>query len=243
MPRDTLVLGKTYETMNYDKFSFVASNRGISDHHVEEIMSEIKRNDLRHENPVKVNENHEILEGQHTYIASKNLGLSIVYKYTDMTVSDIGLFNSVQKSWSYPDILNHYCVEGYQDYLILHEFTKKFPYPIATMVILLTAQNTKQILKDFKKGEFKITQSLKQVEDILIKLREFKEFDDRVFRHKTFVLTYFDLLTHPDFDHEILVHKCSIVPDRFVRKGTQKEYLRMIEDIYNYRNRNPIRLY
>ena len=38
MPRDTLVDSKKYETMNYNKFSFVASNRGINEHHVEEIM-------------------------------------------------------------------------------------------------------------------------------------------------------------------------------------------------------------
>jgi len=243
MSRDTLVQGKVYETMNYGKFSFIASNRDINDYHVEEIMNEITRNDLRHENPVKVNENHEIMEGQHTYIASKNLGLSIIYKYTDMKVKDIGLFNSVQRSWTYPDILNHYCVEGNENYIILHQFTKKFPYPIATMVILLTGENSKQILKTFKQGEFKITQSLIEVEKILMKLREFKEFDDKVFRHKTFVLTYFDLLTHPNFDHKILVHKCSMIPDRFVKQNTQKKYLRMIEDIYNYKNRNPIRLY
>ena len=243
MPRDTLVDSKKYETMNYNKFSFVASNRGINEHHVEEIMHEIKRNDLRHENPVKVNQDHQIMEGQHTYIASKNLGLSIIYTYTKMKISDIGPYNISQKSWSYPDILNHYCVEGYKDYLTLHQLTKKYPYPIATMVILLTGENTKQALKEFKSGDFVITQSLLEVEGILMKLREFKEFDDRIFRHKTFVLTYFDLLTHPDFDHEVLVHKCSIIPDRFIKQGTQKEYLRMLEDIYNYRNHQPIRLY
>ena len=243
MSRDKLLQSKKYETMNYDKFSFVASNRGLNSHHIEEIESEIKRHDLRHENPVKVNKEHEIIEGQHTFQASKNLGLSIIYTYTDMNVSDIGLFNSVQKSWSYRDILNHYCVEGSKDYLELYAFTKKYPYPITTLIILLTGENTKQILKDFRKGEFVISQSLLGVEAILLKIREYKEFDDKIFRHKTFVLTYFDLLTHPDFDHETMVHKVSVVPDRFIKQGTQKEYLRMLEDIYNYRNRKPIRLY
>ena len=243
MPKDKLIQNKTYETMNYDKFNFVASNRSLSNHHIEEIMSEIKRHDLRHENPIKVNNDHEIIEGQHTFQASKNLGLSIIYTYTDMKVSDIGLFNSVQKAWSYKDILNHYCVEGYKDYLEMYNFTKKYPYPITTLVILLTGENTKKALKDFRKGDFEITQSLTSVEAILLKIREYKEFDDKIFRHKTFVLTYFDLLTHPDFDHEKMVHKVSIVPDRFIKQTTQKEYLRMLEDIYNYRNQKPIRLY
>ena len=96
---------------------------------------------------------------------------------------------------------------------------------------------------DFKLGYFKVKQSISQVQEILDKITEFKQFDNKIFRHRTFVLTYIDCLTHPDFDHDKLVHKVSVKPESFVKCESQIDYLRMIEDLYNYRNQDQIRLY
>ena len=206
-------------------------------------MDEIQRNDLRHENPIKVDKHFNILEGQHTFVASKNLGLSIIYQHTNMTVTDIGMFNSVQKNWSSQDTLNHFCVQGLEDYKILFGFYKKYPYPISTLLILLTGENSRGILKDYKRGLFRVKQSVGEVQGILDKIMDFKEYNDKVFRHKSFVLAYFDLLTHPEFNHELLVHKVSVVPEKFIKQDSQVDYLRMLEDIYNYRNRKPVRFF
>ena len=74
-------------------------------------------------------------------------------------------------------------------------------------------------------------------------LKQFKEYNDKIYRHRTFILGYIDVLTHPDFDHNVFIHKITLVPARFVKQETRKDYFRMIEDIYNYRNPNPIRLF
>lgn len=242
---DTLVkTKKVYKTNNYDKFKFVASNRQVSLAHVREIMAEIQRIDLTSENPIKVTRSHEIMEGQHTFEACKELGIPVYYMYTKMTNSDIGQFNSVQKSWSYKAVLSHFCVEGYHDYKIMAGFAKRHPYPLSTLVILLSGENTKRVMNEFRRGEFKVAQSIDSVEQLLSKITEFKEYNDKIFRHRTFVLSYLDVLTHPDFDHNVFVHKVSLVPARFIKQETQKEYFRMIEDIFNYRNQNnPIRLF
>ena len=232
-----------YESTNYDKFKFVEANRNLNEHHVKEIMKEIENKDLRDESPVKVNRDWEIMEGQHTFAGCERMGLPVKYIFTKMTVDDIGRYNGSQKPWTSTNILQHYCVRGFENYLILQEFYKKYKYPISTLLVLLSGENTKRLFRDFKFGRFIVRQSVGQVQNILDKIAEFKEFNDKVFRHKTFVLTYIDCLTHPDFDHERLVHKVSIIPDKFVKCNTQVDYLRMIEDVYNYRNQEPIRLY
>ena len=232
-----------YESTNYDKFKFVEANRNLNEHHVKEIMKEIENKDLRDESPVKVNRDWEIMEGQHTFAGCERLGLPVKYIFTKMTVDDIGRYNGSQKPWTSTNILQHYCVRGFENYLILQEFYKKYKYPISTLLVLLSGENTKRLFRDFKFGRFIVRQSVGQVQNILDKIAEFKEFNDKVFRHKTFVLTYIDCLTHPDFDHERLVHKVSIIPDKFVKCNTQVDYLLMIEDVYNYRNQEPIRLY
>ena len=234
---------KVYKTGDYDKFKFVASNRQVSPAHVREIMNEIQRINLTSENPIKVTRSHEIMEGQHTFEACKELGVPVYYMYTKMSKTDIGQFNSVQKSWSYKNVLNHFCVEGYHDYKILAGFLKRHPYPITTLIILLTGEHTKTVMNEFKRGNFKVSQSIESVEELLSKITQFKEYSDKIYRHRTFVLSYIDTLTHPDFNHDVFVHKVSLVPSRFIKQETQKEYLRMVEDIYNYRNNNPIRLF
>lgn len=234
---------QVYKTNNYDKFNFVASNRAVSPAHVREIMAEIQRKNLTMENPIKVTRKHEIMEGQHTFEACKELNIPIYYMYTKMSNSDIGQFNSVQKSWSFKAVLNHFCVEGLHDYKIMAGFARRHPYPLSTLIILLSGEHTKRVMQEFRRGEFKVAQSLDSVEQLLSNVGDFKEYNDRIFRHRTFVLSYIDVMTHPDFNHNVFLHKVSLVPARFVKQESQKEYFRMIENIFNYRNSNEIRLY
>jgi len=232
-----------YESTDYNKFKFVEANRDLNEHHVKEIMKEIENNDLRDESPVKVSRNFELMEGQHTFVSCERLNLPVKYIFSRMTIDDIGRYNGSQKPWTSIQVLNHYCVREFENYLILNEFYKKYKYPISTLLVLLSGEHTKQLYKDFKFGKFEVRQSVAQIQSILDKIAEFKHFNDKVFRHKTFVLTYIDCLTHPDFDHDKLVHKVSIITEKFVKCDTQVDYLRMIEDVYNYRNQEPIRLY
>ena len=232
-----------YESYDYEKFSFVGANRELSEHHVTEVMEEITNKDLGDENPVKVDTKFNIMEGQHTAIAYQRLEMPVRYIFTKMTIDDIGRFNMARKTWRLSDVLNHYCVRGFEDYKILFGFYKKYHYPISTLIILLSGEHTKKLYKEFKFGHFKVNQSIAEVQDILDKIAEYKQFGNNVFRHKTFVLTYIDILTHPEFNHDIMVHKTSVVPDRFKEQKTQRDYLLMLEDIYNYNNRNPIKLW
>jgi hypothetical protein len=232
-----------YESTDYGKFKFVEANRDLNEHHVKEIMKEIENKDLRDEAPVKVSEKYELMEGQHTFVSCERLNLPVKYIFSRMTVDDIGRYNGSQKPWNSTQVLSHYCVRNFENYLILNDFYKKYKYPISTLLVLLSGEHTKQLFKDFKFGKFVVRQSVGQVQNILDKISEFKHFNDKVFRHKTFVLTYIDCLTHPDFDHDKLVHKVSVIPEKFIKCDTQVDYLRMIEDVYNYRNQDPIRLY
>ena len=157
-----------------------------------------------------------------------------------MTDDDIGKYNSVQKSWSYENVLNHFCVKGFGDYKILAGFRKRHPYPMSTLIILLTGQHTRRVMTEFRNGEFIITQRLDAVEELLSKVGQFKEYNDKAFRHRTFVLAYIDVLTHPDFEHSVFIHKLALSPNQFVKCDSRKGYFRMIEDVYNKRNNNPI---
>ena len=244
MPKNTKKIGLSiYETTNYGLFKFIPSNRPIEEHHVKYVMAEIQANNFLAENPVKVNKSHEIIEGQHTFEACVRLEIPVYFMYTKMDKTHIGRFNSSRKQWSMENVLHHYCVEGLQDYKILAGFRSRHPYPLSTLIILLSGEHTKKILSEYRRGEFRVGQSLDSVEKLLDNIKQFKEYNDKIYRHRTFILGYIDVLTHPDFDHNVFIHKITLVPARFVKQETRKDYFRMIEDIYNYRNPNPIRLF
>ena len=165
------------------------------------------------------------------------------YMYTKMTKNHIGRFNSSRKTCSMEDVLHHYCVEGVHDYKILAGFRRRHPYPLSTLIILLTGENSKKVLSEYRKGEFKVAQSLDTVEKLLDNIKEFKEFSDKIYRNRAFITAYIDVLTHPDFNHDVFVHKVGLVPARFIKQENKRDYFRMVEDIYNYKNPNPIRLF
>ena len=158
-------------------------------------------------------------------------------------IDDIGMVNSVQDKWTLHDSLHHYCSRGIHDYKVLSGFRKKYQYPISTLIHILSGRNDKTMLDEFRRGEFRVTQRLDLVHDLLSKIQQFRDFNDKIYRHRTFLKVYMDLMTHPEFEHEKMIHKVEQVPMKFVYCTRIFDYLRMIEEVYNYNNRNPIKLY
>ena len=67
-----IVVGKTYSTDEYDKFSFFEKN------HVKRLEGSVKMAGQLN-CPILVSEDFKIIDGQHRFKAWKNLGLPIIY--------------------------------------------------------------------------------------------------------------------------------------------------------------------
>jgi|TARA_Y100000310_G_scaffold343440_1_gene451087 hypothetical protein len=245
---DDVIMVPVFKTDNYDKFLLIESNRLIKPGKISRMKEVIERKDLTNENEIKVLVSEDgktliVIEGQHRFITCMELGLPIYYRFSDMEIDDIGMVNSVQDKWSLYDSLHHYCERGIQDYSILHGFKKQYQYPISTLINVLAGRNDKTMLEEFRRGEFKITQGLEIVHDLLGKIQQFKQYNDKIYRHRTFLRVYMDLMTHPEFEHEKMMQKVEQVPMKFIYCTRVNDYLRMIEDVYNWNNRNPIKLY
>jgi len=226
-------------TMNYDQFKLVECNRPVTMKQVNHVMNEIMRVNLTKENPIKVSSDYEVLDGQHTLLACKKLEIPVYYMFTEMQKTDIGSFNSVGKAWGYADYLNFYVSQGHEQYKIFQTFVKRYPFAITTLITILTGNNTHAVFTDFKLGQLKISQSLDHIEDILSKIVDFKPHSESTFRHRAFIKAYTEqALTHPDFSHKKFLHKVELAPQLFTKQRNNKDYLRMIEDIYN-RNNQP----
>ena len=245
---DKKILVPIFMTDDYDKFMLVDSNRLIKPAKISKLKEEIERKDLTSENEIKVCVSEDgktliVIEGQHRFATCMELDIPIYYRFSQMEIDDISMVNSVQDKWTLYDSLHHYCIRGIHDYKVIAGFRKQYQYPISTLIHILSGRNDKTMLDEFRRGQFKVTQSLEFVHKLLSQIQEFKPHNDKIYRHRTFLKVYMDLMTHPDFSHDKMIHKVEQIPAKFIYCTKVFDYLRMVEDVYNYNNRKPIKLY
>jgi hypothetical protein len=98
-----------YSTTDYDRFILLKENRECdtkrSNKHIEKLKRKITAKDLSV--PIIVNENFQILEGQHRYKAYSQLKLPIAYEIREgFTIYDIITINNTNMPWDWYDWLN-----------------------------------------------------------------------------------------------------------------------------------------
>src|SRR5690606_774965 len=74
------------KTTDYSIFGEIESNREVDLRHVRKLMKAIEKRNLLHLNPIIVDEQNRVIEGQHRLEAAKQLQVPIYY-ITDNTVN------------------------------------------------------------------------------------------------------------------------------------------------------------
>ena len=87
---------KIQSTFKYEMFHFIEGNRSID--HEDRIEKSIRTSGLLVQ-PILVNQNMEVIEGQNRYQACKNLGLPIYYVIQDgIGLDEVKSLNSASKN-------------------------------------------------------------------------------------------------------------------------------------------------
>ena len=68
------------KTKDYEKFSIKSYNRNLNRNHINELKEKFATIGYKDYLPILVNENYEIIDGQHRFVACKESGLPIVYQ-------------------------------------------------------------------------------------------------------------------------------------------------------------------
>jgi disulfide oxidoreductase YuzD len=66
---DVTLVTQVFKTKNYDLFNFIDGNRDVNDLHVKRLQDSFRKKYLI--NPIIVNENYEIIDGQNRFKAAK----------------------------------------------------------------------------------------------------------------------------------------------------------------------------
>ena len=115
-----------YETKDFDKLTFVKTNRNIDEAHVEEIKDSIREKGYL-KNPIIIDSEGKVKEGQHRYMACKELNHPIYFIVDDdITMSDIITMNSTHKNWSMLTYVESMANDGIESYQYLLALYKRF---------------------------------------------------------------------------------------------------------------------
>lgn len=233
---------KIYTTRNYYKFKYLEGNRNVNPIHYERIKKSISENSLF--SIIVVNENFEIIDGQHRFEVCKELGLPINYVVCKgYGLKEVQMLNQNTKTWSGTDFLEAYCKIGNQDYIQFRDFMKRYDLgQNACLAIFAGIESSVDAnkIKEFNNGKFKIYNYLKAV-DIADKIISVSRFYTGA-KRRTFIFALLSVLKNPEFNFNQFIHKLSYQSSELVDCVSKKDYISIIEKIYNYHSSNKINL-
>ena len=211
----------------------------------EEELNELKAkgNDLEKQSVALINEKYEIIDGQHRFECVKELKLPLHYIVCKgYGLNEVHVLNQNSKTWNADDYLTGYCNLGNKNYLQYKKFKEKYQLGHNECMAMLTGVNTGggNIFEDFKNGNFKITH-LEEAEHRAEKIWLFKDIYDG-FKRRAFVYAMLYLFDKPQFEFTEFLQKVKNQPSALTDCNDSKQYVSLIEEIYNYRRREKVNL-
>lgn len=231
------------ETQNYEKFTFLNANRHIDRNHVNKIKKSITKYGFLESSPIMVNYDNEIIDGQHRFVACKEMGLPIKFVYVDTQQMQNILvdLNNTQKKWNVLDYVTYYAQLGNEQYIRLLQLSKQYRLSISSVCTI--AEDSVQGGSDtdiIKAGQFRFPEcEIGIVEGKIERVLQACKYmglksSDRIIRAITLVAK------HPEFKWKEFMQKVSYQRDKCYKCSTISGYIKMLENIYNNKRRTRL---
>lgn len=248
------------ETKNYDLFKLIQENREPD--HVKALIASFKNHLVP--NAILCNEKYEIIDGQNRFLALKELGEPILfYMIKGLDIYDVAHLNSYGKNWSNIDYIKMWAALGKEEYKKILRFCDEFPdFSLQNAVVILADASQRTIaghmlgddtLAKVKDKQVKISAIrdgsfvIKDIEHsrfIARCIMEYKTFSKpgtQIYKQQAFVTALVRILRNKNFDNAEMVRKISLYPSMFYRCVNAKQYIGMLEELWNYKRRTKSR--
>jgi len=255
-----LVVNQVNSTNDYSKFKTLQGNRNVNKLHVKRLKESFKEAYLL--TPIVVNQDYQIIDGQHRFQAAKEMSLPINFIVcNNYSLKEVQLLNTNMKNWKKEDYLNAYCDLGFSEYLKFRNFMKMFPeFGILSCETILTNTTTgsggstvrspelkgvinesgSYSLRFFQEGDLLIPNFEKSVENAE-KIMMIKPYFIG-FNRPTFVRAMIGIFKIQYYSHSRLIERLSANPTALQVCANVTQYKLLIEDIYNFRSREKVTL-
>ena len=177
-------------TVDYDRFlPFLPANRVVDKAHVDRLVGLI--NDDGQKVPIIVNENDDVIEGQHRVLACKKLHHPIAYMVCDKaSIKDTRKMNNSQKPWKFNDYLksySHFTHYNHFEYKKIVKFIDDYNLNNTVSLTLLCLSDYVRGRQRFKDGDFQV-ENLQKAETQAKLLIRIKAFSSELVRSVKFAI-------------------------------------------------------
>jgi len=137
------------KTNDYSKFHFLDYNRTVGSN--KRLSKSLEMADLTSVCPIIVTPDYGIVDGQNRFEVCKTKGLPIYYVvYTGDAETAMKALNTCSQPWRQEEWLQYYVAKGFQNYVDLKSYMKKYNLPISNAILLFSNGSTNSAT--FKKG-------------------------------------------------------------------------------------------
>lgn len=234
---------QVHVTKDYSKFNIVEGNRQVNELHVKRLAKSMEEQYLI--SPIIVNEHFDVIDGQHRLQCAAMLNLPVYYVVCQgYGLTEIHRYNSNLKNWSVTDFMEGYIELGHTDYAKYKTFKERYGFGHAESMSLLMGLNADGFggssHKTFQSGGFKVKSYTKACE-IADKITMVAPYYIG-YRRRSFVMAMHQILLNKEFDIDTFLQKLKFQSTKLVDCVDTKAYLKLIEEIYNYKSRKIISL-
>jgi hypothetical protein len=234
---------KIQSTQDYKLFKRISGNRAVNKPHVNRLLEAIKENpETTSYNPILINNDFEIIDGQHRFDALRKLELPIHYlQVKNLDLDVVQRLNTVAKTWTPIDFARSFAELGNQNYQIYLDFKGEFHYGHNTLMKYLSL-NHPITNTSFKEGRL-IVDNEGLSYQYAQQLRELLEFNPRLIQ-KNAALGILKIMRSSNYKHKVMLKKMEHSGDRLAEQITENDWAREIERLYNLHSRKePVMLF
>jgi hypothetical protein len=175
--------------------------------------------------PVLITKEWVIVDGQHRFLAARDLGIEIEFEILEGNYLDKMIYlNSTQSNWTLEDYVNSYASQNIDCYRKLLKFKEKYDLNLSSAITIFFSASVKSV--NIKKGEIlKINSNADQVADFILNCHTVAYNKDNKFVRA--IVSVYDKLTKSQLSK--LKSRLIIVP----KLSNSSDFITAFENIIN----------
>ena len=221
------------KTNDYSIFKRVQGNRNPNKAHIKRLIDSFSEDSscIKY-NPILVNEDFMVVDGQHRLEALKKAELPVYYVMAEgIGLIETQMLNKLSKPWSPMDYAKSYAELGNKHYEAYISFKHEYKLNHDVLMRYLSLDNP-ITAEMFRSGKFK-AQNLEQSKDLCNCLESIGIYHKRN-KIRSFALGFKTVWENPKYNHERLIMKLEQQPNVLQDRALPEDYIRDIEALYNH---------
>ncbi len=226
----------------YYKFKTIKENREVNPFRVKELVKSINIMDLTPSNPIIINENNEIIDGQHRVAACKILNKPIYWNKIELKNKSneaLILLNANQRNWKILDYINHYASKGIEPYILTQNLINEGHNATNSIIIVSQKRGGKEEASKLKTGN--LCKGEMDIDFIKTVINDFQEICNWKVEGK-FVRAVIILLKDKNYIHSKHFSKFEFQRYQVKPCVSVESYLLMFEEILNFKRHKKNRI-